>query len=133
MLIHIKSELDMENLTPENVAHIKEMLTKQLNELLTTAEQTVGQLIKSDTQLADPLDRASLDNDRNYTLRIRSRESHLIKKIKTTLSKIEDGSFGICDECEEQIGLARLYARPVTAYCIQCKTKMEAFEKVSGF
>ena len=133
MLIPTKSESQMENLTPEDVAMFKKILTDQLYELLTNAEKTVGLLVQSDTQSADPLDRASLDSDRNYTLRIRSRESHLIKKIKTTLSKIEDGSFGICEECEEQIGLARLQARPVTAYCIQCKTKMEAFEKVSGF
>ncbi len=133
MLIPIKGDPPMENLQPEDVAFFKVLLSKQLDELLNTAEKTVGLLVQSDNQSADPLDRASLDNERNYTLRIRDRESHLIKKIKTTLAKIEDGSFGICEGCDEEIGLARLKARPVTAYCIQCKTKMEAFEKVSGF
>jgi len=133
MLIPMTGETQMETLQPEDVAFFKEMLTQQLDELLAAAERTVGQLIQSDTQSADMLDQASLDNDRNYTLRIRDRESHLIKKIKTTLAKIQDGSFGICEECDGEIGLARLKARPVTAYCIHCKTRMEAFEKVSGF
>lgn len=133
MIIPIKNELQMESLTPEDVAFFKESLLNQLDELLSAAEKTVGLLVKSDSQMADPLDQASIDNERNYTLRIRSRESHLIRKIKTTLEKIDDGTFGICEECDEDIGLARLKARPVTAYCIQCKTKMEAVEKVSGF
>ena len=123
----------MEILLPEDKEFFKELLTQQLNELLTTAEKTVGSLVLSEIQAADPLDQASLDNDRNYTLRIRDRESHLIKKIKTALAKIEDGSFGICDRCGEDITLARLKARPVTSYCIRCKTQLEAFEKVSGF
>lgn len=123
----------MEILLPEDKAFFKELLTQQLNELLTTAEKTVGSLVLSEVQAADPLDQASLDNDRNYTLRIRDRESHLIKKIKTALAKIDDGSFGICDRCGEDITLARLKARPVTSYCIRCKTQLEAFEKVSGF
>lgn len=133
MVSHVPNNSSVEHLTPEDIDLFKELLSQQLNELLNTAEKTVGLLIQSDNQRADPLDQASLDNDRNYTLRIRDRESHLIKKIKATLAKIEEGTFGICEECEEQIGLARLKARPVTAYCIQCKTKMEAFEKVSGF
>lgn len=133
MISQIPNNTPTERLLPEDIDFFRELLSQQLNELLTTAEKTVGLLIQSDNQRADPLDQASLDNDRNYTLRIRDRESHLIKKIKATLAKIEDGTFGICEECEEQIGLARLKARPVTAYCIQCKTKMEAFEKVSGF
>lgn len=133
MVSQIPNDTPIERLLPEDIDFFRELLSQQLNELLTAAEKTVGLLIQSDNQRADPLDQASLDNDRNYTLRIRDRESHLIKKIKATLAKIEDGTFGICEECEEQIGLARLKARPVTAYCIQCKTKMEAFEKVSGF
>lgn len=123
----------MEMMSPEDLAYFKDLLTQQMDALLLTAERTVGQLVRSDGQPADPLDRASLDADRNYTFRIRDRESHLIRKIMLTLEKIEDGSFGICDECGNEIALARLKARPVTSYCIHCKTQMEAFEKVSGF
>ena len=56
----------------------------------------------------------------------------LIKKIKKTLDRIEEGTFGICDTCGEDISIERLKARPVTTQCIDCKTKEEAFEKALG-
>jgi DnaK suppressor protein len=123
----------MEALQPEDFALFRELLTQQLNELLTMAEKTVNTLVQSGEWAADPLDQAAMENDRNYTLRIRDRESHLIKKITAALAKIEDGSFGICESCGDEIAVARLKARPVTSYCIRCKTQMEAFERVAGF
>ncbi|MFZ1986207.1 MAG: RNA polymerase-binding protein DksA [Desulfatitalea sp.] len=121
----------MEAMQPKDIAFFKEQLTQQLNELLTMAEKTVGTLVQSGEWAADPLDQAAMETDRTNTLRIRDRESHLIKKIKSALGKIRDGSFGICEACGEEIALARLKARPVTSYCIRCKTQMEAFEKVA--
>ena len=117
---------------PEDLPEFRETLEQQLDDLLSSAERTVGSLLHIDTQSADPIDRASIDIDCNYTLRIRDRESRLIKKIKKALAKIDDGTFGICEECEEPISVARLKARPVAAYCIRCKTIMEAHEKTSG-
>lgn len=110
----------------------REMLQKQLDDLFDRASQTVGVLIRPSDAAADPLDQAASDSDRNYTLRIRDRESHLIKKIKIALAKLDDGTFGICENCEEEIALERLIARPVTAYCIRCKTNLEAAEKRHG-
>jgi DnaK suppressor protein len=123
---------DMARLQPDEIAYFKELLSRQLDELLLRAEKTVAQLVRDDGLSADIVDQASSDIDRNYTLRICDRESRLIGKIKTALAKIEEGTFGICESCDEQIGIERLKARPVTAYCIRCKTQMEAFEKVSG-
>lgn len=119
-------------LQPQDIEFFKELLSRQLDELLIRAEKTVGELIRNGDFSADIIDQASSDIGRNYTLRICDRESRLIRKIKTALTKIEDGTFGICESCDEEIGVERLKARPVTAYCIRCKTKMEAFEKVSG-
>ena len=123
---------DMPSLQPQDLEYFKDLLTRQLEELLTRAEKTVAKLIRNGDLSADIVDQASSDIDRNYTLRICDRESQFIKKIKTALLKIEEGTFGICESCDEQIGIERLKARPVTAYCIRCKTQMEAFEKVSG-
>ena len=123
---------DMARLQPEEIEYFKELLSRQLDELLLRAEKTVAQLVRDDDLSADIVDQAASDIDRNYTLRICDRESRLIGKIKTALAKIEEGTFGICESCDEQIGIERLKARPVTAYCIRCKTQMEAFEKVSG-
>ncbi len=123
---------DSPSLQPQDFEYFKDLLSRQLEELLTRAEKTVAELIRNGNLSADIVDQASSDIDRNYTLRICDRESQLIKKIKTALLKIEEGAFGICESCDEQIGIERLKARPVTAFCIRCKTQMEAFEKVSG-
>ena len=77
----------------------------------------------------DPTDRASAESDRNFELRIRDRERKLLTKITQAVERLEDDSYGICDACGEDIGEARLEARPVTTMCIECKTKQEDFEK----
>jgi DnaK suppressor protein len=80
----------------------------------------------------DPLDRATTGNCRSDMYRIQSRESRLIKKIKSSLKAIEDGTYGICQDCEEPISIERLKARPVTSYCITCKNRREAYERAIG-
>jgi DnaK suppressor protein len=122
----------MDDLQSEDFPYFREMLNQQLDELLARAERTVDLLVQSGELAADYLDRATIDNDRNYTLRIRDRESHLIRKILAALDKIEDGSFGICEECGQTIAKARLMARPVADFCIECKIKKESFEKLAG-
>ncbi len=81
---------------------------------------------------ADLTDRASFEIDRTFMLRIRDRESKLIKKIKKALERIEDSIFGICERCGEEISIKRLKARPVATLCIECKTKEEKLERVIG-
>lgn len=123
---------DVPGLGAQDYDFFKKLLSGQLDELLIRAEKIVAQLVRNGELSADIVDQASTDMDRDFTLRICDRESHLIKKIKTALSKIEEGTFGICESCDEPISIDRLKARPVTAYCIRCKTQMEAFEKASG-
>jgi DnaK suppressor protein len=65
-------------------------------------------------------------------LRIRDRERTLIGKIREALERIEDGTYGICEECGEEITAERLKARPVTTLCIECKKRQETEEKVKG-
>ena len=74
-------------------------------------------------------DRASLEGNRNLTLRIRDRERKLIVKIDEALGRIDDGSYGKCEECGQDIGIERLKARPVTTLCIECKSLQEAQER----
>ncbi|MEW5737145.1 MAG: RNA polymerase-binding protein DksA [Thermodesulfobacteriota bacterium] len=107
-------------------------LNGQLKELLNQAGDTVTGMSNTKESFPDPTDRASAETDRNFMLRIRDRESKLIKKIKQALDRIENGTFGICEDCGEEIGMARLKARPVTTQCIDCKTKQEATEKALG-
>ncbi len=116
----------------KDIDYFKELLTNRLNELLEQADDTVAGMTNEDDSFPDPTDRASHESDRNFTLRIRDREHKLIKKIKAALDRIEDGTFGLCEICEEEISLERLKARPVTTRCIKCKTKEEEMEKVLG-
>lgn len=116
----------------EDVEYFKVLLKNQLQELLSQADDTVSGMSSQKESFPDPTDRASLESDRNFMLRIRDREHKLIKKIKKAIERIEDGTFGICDKCGEEIGLDRLNVRPVATQCIECKTKEEAMEKAIG-
>jgi len=113
----------------EDINFFKQLLTEQLNALLGQADLTVRGLIDNNERSADPLDRASFESERGFMLRIRDRESKLIRKIQRALENLGNGGFGICEMCEKEIAIERLKARPVTAHCIKCKTKMEALER----
>jgi len=116
----------------KDLEFFKELLTKQLEDLIKEAEDTVSGMSVQKETFPDPTDRASHEADRSFLLRIRDRESKLIKKIKKTLLRIEEGNFGVCESCGEEISIKRLKARPVTTQCIDCKTKEEKMEKSLG-
>lgn len=84
----------------------------------------------SPDDLADEVDLASSELSQNMSLRLKDRERMLLLKIEIALSKIESGTFGICESCEEPIELKRLEARPVAELCIGCKEAQERSEKV---
>jgi DnaK suppressor protein len=116
----------------KDIEYFKNFLNERLEELLSHADNTVSGMTTPKENFPDPTDRASLEADRNFMLRIRDRENKLIKKVKKALDRIENGTFGICEKCGEDISVKRLKARPVTTLCIDCKTKEEAFEKALG-
>jgi DnaK suppressor protein len=116
----------------ETQAKFKEILLGRLDELYVEAERTVAGMTDTEETFPDPTDRATLESDRNFMLRIRDRERKLILKIREALQRIEDGSFGLCETCGDDIGIERLNARPVTTLCIECKRKQEASEKARG-
>ncbi|MGH7789748.1 MAG: RNA polymerase-binding protein DksA [Candidatus Binatia bacterium] len=107
----------------------RDFLHSRRQELLGEAERTVIGMVDGKENFPEPADRAALESDRNATLRIRDRERKLINKIEAALERIEDGAFGVCEECGEAIGVERLRARPVTTLCIQCKADQEAEER----
>ena len=111
------------------IEYFRDLLNERLKTLLEEAEKTVTGMTNDKDTFPDPTDRANLETDRNFLLRIRDRERKLILKIKDALARIEDGSFGICEECGKEISEERLKARPVTTLCIDCKTKAEEEEK----
>ncbi len=116
----------------EQKAYFKRLLSARLDELLDEATRTVSGMTDQGESFPDPTDRASMESERNFTLRIRDRERKLIAKIKEALYRLEEGTFGICEECGEEISPERLKARPVTTLCIECKKKQENEEKLRG-
>ncbi len=82
-------------------------------------------LTDSNELFADPADRASAESDRAFTLRIRDRERRLIRKIQAAIQRLDDGTYGICEDCGEEISIPRLKARPVTNLSINCKARQE--------
>jgi DnaK suppressor protein len=116
----------------EKMETYKALLTQKINELLSEAGKTVTEMTNGKENYPDPNDRASLEADRNFELRIRDRERKLIMKMQEAIKRIEDGVFGICEVCGGPISEKRLIARPVTTLCIDCKTKQEKLEKLKG-
>ena len=116
----------------EKLDSFRELLKVRLEELIDEAEKTAAGMTNDKDTFPDPTDRANLETDRNFLLRIRDRERKLILKIKDALTRIEDGTFGICEECGDEISEERLKARPVTTLCIGCKTKAEEEEKTKA-
>ena len=116
----------------DDLEYFEAILNLQLRELAKRGDETREGLLASTINEPDPLDRAARETDRNCTLRLRDRESKLIRRITQSLEAIEEGTYGVCDACGSDISINRLKARPIARYCIKCKTKLEAFEKVVG-
>jgi DnaK suppressor protein len=116
----------------ETLEYFKGILLTRLQTLYSEAERTVTGMTDMKDNYPDPTDRASMESDRNFMLRIRDRERKLILKIREALERIEDGTFGYCEMCDDEISIDRLKARPVTTLCIECKRRQEAQERARG-
>lgn len=116
----------------KDLEHFRERLNDMLEEALKQGEMTLEDMTDNNEYCADPADRATVESDRAFTLRIRDRERKLIKKIRGALFRMDEGTFGVCDECGNNIGVPRLDARPVTKLCINCKSKQEEDEHLRG-
>src|SRR3990172_13252933 len=110
---------------------IKKKLVKQREDLLSEAEHTLSTKISAEKEsFPDPTDQAVAEHDSNFLLRLRGREQKLLKKIDEAISRIDGGTYGVCESCGGPISMKRLEARPVTTLCIECKTLQEEEEKM---
>lgn len=110
----------------------RKLLTRRLKELLMEAEKTKNMVKATEESPPDPMDQAFDQSERDFLLRLRDRESKLMAKIKEALEKIDNGTFGICEECGEEISSKRLRARPMATLCIDCKHEQETLERKNG-
>ena len=118
-------------MTPEDLREIREALLARRSDLLSEAGRTAHGMGDEVEAFPDPTDRGSHEGDRNLLLRIRDRERKLLSKVEEALERLDDGTYGLCEECGQAIGVGRLKARPVTTLCIECKANEEAKERVA--
>jgi DnaK suppressor protein len=110
----------------------KKILIQQLKDLLGRSDCSLDELDVADNNLSDLLDRASQISEREFSHHLCSREKLHMRKIERSLQDIEEGVYGLCEQCGEDISLKRLKARPTARYCIDCKTQLEKTEKLTG-
>lgn len=115
----------------KKIAKFKKLLLEEKQRLMTQSrEQLRAELSLSADDLPDETDLAASEVNQHVLFRLRDRERQLLVKINQALGKIEQGSFGTCESCEESIEERRLEARPVSTLCIACKEREEHREKV---
>jgi len=113
-------------------SYFKDLLLKRLKESHLKVEEAAAGLNDTDNNFPDPTDRATAESERNFILSMRERERDLIIKINEALQKIDDGDFGHCEECGDDIGIERLKRMPEASLCIECKRKQESAKRTTG-
>jgi DnaK suppressor protein len=114
----------------EQCEYFRRKLLSWREEILRGSNETLRQLKEEDNRLADMSDWASFETERSFQLRARDRERKLLSKIAAALQRIEDGTYGYCEETQEPIGLQRLEARPIATLSIEAQERHERREKV---
>ena len=109
--------------------HFKTILLTWKSELMQEVDRTVNHMKDEAANFPDPADRATQEEEFSLELRTRDRERKLIKKIDSTIERIEQDDYGFCHACGVEIGIKRLEARPTATLCIDCKTLDEIKEK----
>ena len=120
-------------LTKKELKKFQELLEDKRKVVLERARQMLSEgMVLDANDLPDEMDLASSEYIQSFEFRLRGREKSLLSKLDLALKKIEEGSFGICEICEEPIGKKRLEARPETSLCIKCKEDQEREERTMG-
>ncbi len=121
---------DEEFMNPLQVEYFRQKLLRWRTDLIRDADGTLASLSEGGILEADITDRASVETDRALELRTRDRARKLVSKIDRALGRIEDGSYGWCDETGEPIGLRRLEARPIATMSIEAQERHERKERI---
>ena len=109
--------------------YFRRKLVSWRDDILRGSNETLRQLKEEESRVADMSDWASFETERNFQLRARDRERKLLSKIDEALRRIDEGSYGFCEETQEPIGLRRLEARPIATLSIEAQERHERREK----
>lgn len=118
-------------MNPAQLEFFRLRLTKMRDELLENAAST-GANLRENEIVADPADRATVEEEHALELRVRDRERKLIKKIDEALNRIAEGEYGWCEETGDPIGIGRLLARPTATLSIDAQERRERTQKLYG-
>ena len=118
-----------EYMSDEQLEHFREILNAWKRELMYEVDRTVHHMQDEAANFPDPNDRATQESEFGLELRTRDRERKLLRKIDSALARIDDGSYGFCEETGEEIGLKRLEARPVATLCLEAQERRELAER----
>jgi DnaK suppressor protein len=111
------------------IEHFRKILSAWKRELIFEVDRTVHHMQDEAANFPDPNDRATQESEFGLELRTRDRERKLLRKIDSALARLDDGSYGFCDETGEEIGLKRLEARPVATLCLEAQERRELAER----
>ena len=123
---------DSEYMSEKQLDYFRAILQAQKNDLLSNAGETTEHLREDTSIVPDPADRATIEEEHALELRTRDRERKLLKKISQSISRIESGEYGFCDETGEPIGLGRLLARPTATLSLEAQQRRELKQKMFG-
>jgi DnaK suppressor protein len=115
-------------LEPDRIDFFRKLLADRRNAVLKEAGVQLGVLIEERETPPDAIDQASVESDREFSLRLQDRERRMLHKIEEAIARVETGSYGLCEACGVDIDERRLMARPVATHCIDCKTEQEQLE-----
>jgi DnaK suppressor protein len=118
-----------EYMSDEQLEHFRNILNAWKRELMFEVDRTVHHMQDEAANFPDPNDRATQESEFGLELRTRDRERKLLRKIDSALARIDDGSYGYCEETGEEIGLKRLEARPVATLCLEAQERRELAER----
>ncbi len=118
-----------EYMSAEQLEHFESILKAWKHELMNEVDRTVHHMQDEAANFPDPSDRATQESEFGLELRTRDRERKLLRKINSALTRIEEGTYGYCEETGEEIGLKRLEARPVATLCLEAQERREMAER----
>lgn len=113
----------------ERLLIFRRLLMDRLAALETSFGNRIGELVDQRDVLADTTDIASEESDRDLTLRMHDHERKVVDEIRFAIRRIDDGDYGVCESCGDDIGERRLLARPMATHCIDCMTEIESTQR----
>lgn len=121
-----------EYMCPMHLEYFRQQLLNWRQELIEESQETISKLREEVRDVGDEAERATRETDNSLELRTRDRYRKLLAKIDQALRRVDDGSYGYCEETGEEIGLARLQARPIATLCLDAQERWELKRKQLG-